>query len=319
MPRTLEQHQKNAARICFVEGSGHVTLGWNRQEKEVAITRKSNKSGRAAMVGRIVDGYLREMMDSLLNPTLRDTTLAEVDLNPMRDYIKPLTESQELPEISVFTTCGEDENPEELIRDLEPLFQRISDEQESGRLIIVFADETPSNIPVVERLFADFPGARAKVDISFRLETLKDTLTESLLKAAADWNDAPTPRRTLLDEARRNLLAITSLYSEKRKGCLCGKRVADFFGLKYKEMAELLNKSTTAFSATPDALDIQDTLKHFERIARLRTVMDEPQFHAWFGAENWGLENQSPRRCILNGDFEVVADLATRILSGNPS
>ena len=137
---------------------------------------------------------------------------------------------------------------------------------------------------------------------------------EAVAKYVAEREEAfPDP----LAEAQEVIDATAALLAPS--GRLSAYAIAELFGLKKARMAELLGRSPQALAKTPDAPTIQDALRHFERIARLRAVFPDDRFRAWLLRKNRHLEDHSPMELIGTGRAAIVADLVESMLTGTPS
>jgi len=72
-------------------------------------------------------------------------------------------------------------------------------------------------------------------------------------------------------------------------------------------------------SKTPDAASLQPLLQPFERIARLRTVLDSDDFRRWRNLAKDELDGQTPLDLIRSGKVAVVAELVEDMLTRSPS
>jgi hypothetical protein len=103
-------------------------------------------------------------------------------------------------------------------------------------------------------------------------------------------------------------------------GALSAVKVARFYGLSLKALAELLGKKSQAVRAAPDADSLQLPLDFFERIARLRAVLrDDASFRGWLRLPNPQLGGERPLAWICAGRWQDMADLVDDILAGSPS
>jgi hypothetical protein len=85
-------------------------------------------------------------------------------------------------------------------------------------------------------------------------------------------------------------------------------------------VARWLGRTRQALSKAPDADSLQNQLRHFERIARLRAVLDDPEdFRKWLRIANTELEGRTPLQLLDEGRWEVLADLVEDMLTGSPS
>jgi acetyl-CoA acetyltransferase len=96
-------------------------------------------------------------------------------------------------------------------------------------------------------------------------------------------------------------------------------RVADAFGLSVAELAEILGRSRQAVSKAPAADALQKDLRAFERVARLRAIVEPAEFRHWLRSECPDLEGSTPLEQIRKGRVGVVADLVEDLLTGSPA
>ena len=127
---------------------------------------------------------------------------------------------------------------------------------------------------------------------------------------------APQPADPLAG-VRKVLEATASLRSEAAR--LHAGRIAGMFGLSVAELAGLLGRTRQAVSQTPDAESLQPSLRPFERIARLRSVLSESDFRSWLNLANPHLENRTPLEIVRGGRADAVANLAEDMLTGAPA
>ncbi len=132
------------------------------------------------------------------------------------------------------------------------------------------------------------------------------------------------PRRTepktatdALGEALEAIAAVRPLLASS--GRLSAPKVAALFGLSTAKLGRIIGSSRQALGKTPDALAIQDRLRPFERIARLRAIVSETDFRGWLNRANHHLDDHPPMQMIESGRAAVVADLVESMLTGMPS
>jgi hypothetical protein len=127
---------------------------------------------------------------------------------------------------------------------------------------------------------------------------------------------AEDPRRDPLGQITSVVRATADLRAES--GRLSADRVAEAFGLSVAEVAKILGASRQAVSKTPDAQALQEGLRHFERIARLRTVLPTEDFRKWLNMPRQDLKDRSPLELVRGRKASVVADLVEDMLTGAP-
>lgn len=128
--------------------------------------------------------------------------------------------------------------------------------------------------------------------------------------AANDANDA-------LAGLRKVIAATADLRTAD--GRLSAERVADAFGLSTAELAGLLGRSRQAVGKTPSAESIQPGLLPFERVARLRAILDSSDFRRWLNMPSAELDGRTPLALIRAGKVDVVAERAEDMLTGSPA
>lgn len=124
------------------------------------------------------------------------------------------------------------------------------------------------------------------------------------------------PRRDPLGQITSVVRATADLRAES--GRLSADRVAEVFGLSVAEVAKILGASRQAVSKTPDAQALQERLRHFERIARLRTILPGGDFLKWLNLQRPSLGEKAPLDLIKAKKAVVVADLVEDMLTGAP-
>jgi hypothetical protein len=170
-----------------------------------------------------------------------------------------------------------------------------------------------------QRLLESFPDLQ-RVEITTRTKSLADVrdLIQSVEAKLAILAQRRSPRPSPLDEVARET-GITA-HLRAGSGNLSAEKVAHFYGLSVKALAELLGRTRQAVSKTPDADSLQAPLEYFERIARLRSVLrDDASFRKWLRMPNQRLNGERPLDWIREGRWQNLADLVDDILTGAPS
>lgn len=166
----------------------------------------------------------------------------------------------------------------------------------------------------------DFFPQPERIEITNSKKKLFETLQTLIAKAtlSLERNNLPSrPRTSPLDQVGAILKATEDLRADS--GRLSAKAIAPVFGLKDSELARFLGKSRQSLFKTPDAEGLQDALGYFERVARLRTVMkDDANFRKWLRTSNPALEKRRPLDLLKGGSWQILADFADDILTGNP-
>jgi hypothetical protein len=92
------------------------------------------------------------------------------------------------------------------------------------------------------------------------------------------------------------------------------------FGNSLSQLAQWLGRSKQSVSKTPDADSIQLALAYFERVARLRMMMDgDAEFRKWLRMRHELLENKSPLDLLAQRHWQVVVDYVEDALTGAPT
>lgn len=124
--------------------------------------------------------------------------------------------------------------------------------------------------------------------------------------------------RSPLDQIRTIVAATKDLRAAG--GNLSAAKIAKLFGVSVSHLAQWLGRTRQAVSKTPDADSLQGELSHFERIARLRAVLEDPNdFRKWLRMANKELEGRTPLQLLDEGRWEVLADLVEDMLTGSPT
>lgn len=175
------------------------------------------------------------------------------------------------------------------------------------------------SVELAKSIFDSFPQPE-RIEIANSQKKLFETLETVIAKVALlrERNSPPSRARTSpLDQVGAILKATEDLRTDS--GRLSAKAIAPVFGLKDSELARFLGKSRQSLFKTPDAEGLQDALGYFERVARLRTVMkDDVNFRKWLRTSNPALEERRPLDLLKGGSWQILADFADDILTGNP-
>jgi hypothetical protein len=145
---------------------------------------------------------------------------------------------------------------------------------------------------------------------------LKD-VTERLQRLAQQQSTVPQSSPDPLADVKEVMAATAILHASS--GRLSATRTAEVFGLSVAKLGKVIERSRQALTQTPDAESIQEALRPFERIARLRAVLHGGEFLAWLNRANHHLDGQPPMALINEGRAKIVADLAEDMLLGTPS
>lgn len=183
------------------------------------------------------------------------------------------------------------------------------------RLVLGLTNGRKASSEEMFRVLRLFPGASSRVEFAHGGSALEESVRESLAKYwAEDMERHPDP----LAEAREVIEAVRPLLSER--GLLSVKAVASVFGLPWTRLAADLGSSKQAVNKTPDAPALQNALRPYERVARLRAVLTKDgDFPAWLNRPNPHLDDLTPLSLIESGRVEIVADLVEGMLTGTPT
>ncbi len=118
-------------------------------------------------------------------------------------------------------------------------------------------------------------------------------------------------------DALRKTVQLGSALREK-SGALSAKLIAELYGVSLAELSRWLGRDRQRISKTPTAASLQEALSPLERIARLRLILSDEDFRRWLRMANQHLGNQRPLDVVAKGKAEVVADLASDMITGRP-
>ena len=160
---------------------------------------------------------------------------------------------------------------------------------------------------------------RSDVEAVLRSLTAKvKVLAEGTKARSSAPKEEPTPRPSQLDQVRAIVAATKDLRAPS--GNLSAPEISKLFGVSLSRLAKWLNRSRQALSKAPDADSLQTELGHFERIARLRAVLEDPDdFRKWLRMANQQIEGRPPLELLDKGRWQVLADLVDDMLTGNPT
>ncbi len=207
-------------------------------------------------------------------------------------------------------------------------------------VVVEFAETHEHSADELAEVLRLFPGTR-QVEFAYGPSQLKGSLMQSMAKYLVHGDEpietgvavrgdkvvkrigvgrsAPKTATATdaLGEAREVIAAIRPLLAPS--GRLSAPKVAAQFGLSTAKLGRLIGSSRQALGKTPDAPSIQEGLRPFERVARLRAILSESHFRAWLERANRHLDDQTPRQIIESGRAGIVADLVEDMLLGTPS
>jgi hypothetical protein len=242
------------------------------------------------------------------------------ELKTHRSTLSDVAERSTMPDVVVLRV-GNHQNLTRYERILRRISDRFSRSAPACRLVFDFHDE-PSFRP--ESLSEAFGllgrGNASRFEFSFGPEHLAPTVYEAIAKYIALTEESEAseePGADPLSKAREVVEATRPLLAAS--GRISAKKVAERFGLSLSRLAELDGKQRQAVNKTPDSPRLQEFLRPFERVARLRAVFSDEDFRAWLRRPVRDLEDQSPLDLILGGRIEVVADYAEDMLLGTPA
>lgn len=231
-----------------------------------------------------------------------------------------------LPPITI-VEVAEDANVEELKRVARRLSAKLAVGPATrfcGRFIIFALDGNPRDLPEWDvELYRTFANPECvdiarKREVESRIEALLPKLRAREPKAEDPAPGRDThPRPSPLDHVAEVVAATKDL--RDKSGKLSAHRVAKAFGVPKSQIARWLGRSRQAIGKTPDAESLQAPLGYLERIARLRSALDDQgDFRRWLNLPNRQLDGKSPIDLIEEGRSQVVADLVDDALTGSP-
>jgi len=163
------------------------------------------------------------------------------------------------------------------------------------------------------KAFRFFPGAASRVEVADGDEFLEKSLNEALAKYLVEEEERrPDP----LAEACEVIAVTEPLLSEN--GRLSAKAVASALGIPWTRLAQLIGRTKQAVGKTPDSPAIQEALRPYERILRLRAVLPGKNFLSWMQRPNIHLDGRTPLQIIGSGRADAVAGLVESMLTGTP-
>ncbi len=232
-----------------------------------------------------------------------------------RATAEEVTELEHLPAIIVLAAGGTRDLTNHRVT-VEKLCKRLQTTQRPCKIVLSLAGAKRTRpealVAVLRTLFLDVV---SNVEISIGKEALQSNVYEALAKYMVEMDARhPDPLSSALEvqETRERLL-------NKDSGRLDARKVAQELGMKPGSLAKLIGKLRATVNKTPDASGLQELLRPYERILRLRAVMPQERFLAWLEAPNPHLDDLTPRSLINEGRAEVVADLVEDALTGQPT
>jgi antitoxin Xre/MbcA/ParS-like protein len=202
------------------------------------------------------------------------------------------------------------------------LVAELSAKQGTGKsafIVFVFASSITSArvrellriFPKPERIEITRPADLTKVvrKIEPKIEVLKE------IEAAKVLPQGPPP--SPLDNIEQVVSATRDLRTHR--GNLSAIRIAELYKVSMSKLAKWLGCSRQALNKTPDAENLQNPLRGFEKIARLRLKLSDDDFRKWLRMPNAQLDDLSPLDVIGEGDSPIVVDFVEDMLVGNPT
>jgi len=139
--------------------------------------------------------------------------------------------------------------------------------------------------------------------------------------------------KNLAEEAEEKSHSLTPEYLEASKvirdpanGRLDAKKIAAYFALSQSELARIVGIGKATLHKTPSGKKSQAALEPFERIARLRILLneDDQQVRNWLNTPNPDLakvdgKHPAPMDIIRAGHPEIIAGMIERAFTGEPS
>jgi hypothetical protein len=188
-----------------------------------------------------------------------------------------------------------------------------------SKILIVFeAKSAPAKAPALLAWLRYFSRAE-DVEFAHGPDHAAFALQEAFAKLWADLQreaNQASPRDPL--GVVKSVLAATADLRAP-SGRLSAQKISDALGLSGAELARLIGRKRQTVAKTDDAKSLQAALRPFERLARLRSVLSEPDFRSWLNMSNEQLDKLSPLDVIRQGKAGAVADLAENMLLGNPT
>jgi hypothetical protein len=193
----------------------------------------------------------------------------------------------------------------------------------NAKIVFTFRKQAPADVYATPRSFSRLLGFFARTcDVelaqgsSGTLLAVQEALARRTIQPqerSRPANAGAAPSEPLLG-VKKILEATAALRSPK--GRLDAARVAKALGLTVAELAGLLGRTRQAVSKTPDAESLQERLRSFERVVRLRTVLSDGDFRGWLNLANAQLDGHSPLYVIRRRRVTAVADLVEDMLTG---
>lgn len=238
---------------------------------------------------------------------------ARRDYNVQSAMIDDLVQTRDLEGISVLRT----RSPRQVLRDREaysPLFEKLAEDQGKHFRVVLGFDQTNKINPVeIADVLRIVPGAISGVEFALKKEELPSSLFEAISKLLATRTERdPLKEVQAIAELRRTLCA--------ESGRLDARKIAQVFGITMAELARQIDVKKQTIGKTPDSEALQKLLQPYERIARLRAVLNDEGFRVWLNTPNEHLEDgDTPMEYLKLGARDQLAGFAFNMLTGAPS
>ena len=167
------------------------------------------------------------------------------------------------------------------------------------------------------RIYRHFPELTGKMEIAIGKDDLMPRVLEAMAKCIAT-SESRLKHMDPLSAALEVQETRAALVSPKT-GRLDAAKIADALGMSVAKLAKLMGRTRGTVTKTPDAPALQEKLRQYERILRLKARLPDEKLLAWLEAPNRHLDDHTPRSLIEDGRAEVVADLVEDALTGQPT
>lgn len=243
--------------------------------------------------------------------------LVAADMKPVRATRKGHNASNILHQITVPDTLKGYGAVEEMVRQVVTEVEETRSRHE-GREIVFCMPQASEDMFV--RVIAGMKTRRPE-DLELA-NTIPDAVARIIFRAATK-DQAPraamAPTGFALD-AVPGMDAAGDDLRDDETGRLDAKKIGELFGLKMAGMAEAAGISKQGLDQNPDSEKAQPVLRHFERIARLRThpqFRDPATLRKWFRKPLPLFSNHSAEELFKAGKLEVVATKVDQMLTGD--
>jgi CheY-like chemotaxis protein len=220
--------------------------------------------------------------------------------------------------------------------DVQTLFQPVADavlidyrhpDDIPGRITHRLTKELRQREPEVPVVFVTDIAAAHREAIQAAIGTRQVAFTDSqvftragFLAAMHDLGKTDTGFQKTF-AAKQSFPHLVPKLRNPKSGRLDARRVSELFAIPLNRLAGAMDAEPAAVYKTADAAGLQDTLRLYERIARvlLRLVGSEEGLRIWLNTPEPDLDGEIPRDLLLNGEGDVVADLLEDMQEGQPS